>query len=207
MDRKLALAALVAIPALAGLAGLFHLLAGAGLRPLSAALIGLGSYWLLLLVGIRRGGWWLRPRLPPWPVALICLAPVLLLFAAAFPYLLRLSPPVLAVVALAALLNGTLEEAFWRGALVPRLGPGNWAGAAAPVLLFALWHVAPAMIAARLDAPGGAAGMILGALALGVLAMAARLGSGSAGFGAMLHALVNLCTFGVIAVTAATRPV
>ena len=200
MDRKLALAALVAVPALAGL---FHLLAGAGLRPLSAALIGLAAYWLLLALGIARGGWSLRPRLPPWPVALACIVPAMLLVAAAFPYLLRLSPPVLAVVALAALLNGTLEEAFWRGALVPRLGPGDWSGAVAPVLLFALWHVAPAVIAARLDAPGGGAGMILGALALGWLAMAARLGSGSAGFGAMLHALVNLCTFGVIA----ARPV
>jgi len=203
MDRGLALAALVAIPALAGL---FHLLSEAGLRPLSAALTGLAAYWLLLALGIARGGWSLRPRLPPWPVALACLASAMLLFAAAFPYLLRLSPPVLAVVALAAVLNGTLEEAFWRGALVLRLGPGDWSGAMSPVLLFTLWHVAPATVAARLDAPGGAVGVILGALALGVLAMASRLGSGSAGFGAMLHALVNLCTFGVIAVIAA-RPV
>lgn len=198
MDRGLALSALVAIP---GLAALFHLLARSGLRPLDACLLGLSAYWLLLVIGLGRGGWSLRLRVPPISIALACLLPALLLAAFALPALSRLSPHVLAVVALAAALNGTLEEAFWRGALVRRLGPGDRGKAVVPVLLFALWHLAPATALAKLDMPGGAAGMILGAALLGALAMAARLGSGSAGFPALCHVLVNLATFGILAAT------
>jgi len=194
MNRMLALAVVAAIPALAGL---FHLLAQAGLRPLAACLAGLAVYWALLAAAlVRCGGWSLRPRLPS-PTALLALAAlVLAALLAGGPALRLLSPHVLAAVLLAALVNGTLEEAFWRGALVPRPGPAAQVLATA---LFVLWHLAPALGAARLDMAGGGAGMVAGAALLAPFMMAARLSSGTAGAGALAHALVDLGVFARLA--------
>lgn len=194
MHRPLALAALLAIPVLAAL---FHGLRASPLRPLSGHLAGLALYWTLLALALARcGGWSLRLR-PPSAAVLLALAALVLacaLWAGTAPA--RLSWPVLAAVALAALINGTLEEAFWRGALIPRPGPGAQALAAA---LFVLWHLAPAVGAAGLDMPGGAGGILAGAALIAPLMMAARLSSGTAGAGALAHVLANFLVFARIA--------
>lgn len=194
MDRRLGLAALIATPALAAL---FHLLGQSGLRPLTAALAGMGVYWTLLVLGLTQTRWSLALRWPPLGVALglgVALAVIVVL---AMPSVTRLSAHVLLVVALAALLNGTLEEAFWRGALVPTLT--GWRDGVLPVLAFTLWHLAPAVVVARLDAPGGVPGLLLGALGLGAVAMGLRLVTGTAGAAAALHVIVNFCTFAGLA--------
>lgn len=194
MDRGLAMATLFAIPALAVL---FYLLAESSPRPLVAYLIAMATYWLLLGLAIWGGGWSLALRWPPiWLTALVTLA-LVLLSVWALPAALRLSPHVLIVVTVAAVLNGTLEEAFWRGALVPDLVRGS--GAILPVLLFAAWHLAPAAGLSHLDAPGGAVGLVVAALALGIVMMALRLTTGTAGAAAVVHVLVNLGTFSIFA--------
>ncbi|WP_199262097.1 CPBP family glutamic-type intramembrane protease [Paracoccus binzhouensis] len=193
MNRRLALAALLAISALAGL---FRLLGQGGLRPLDGYLVGLAVYWALLALALRRcGGWSLRPRRPSPPVtlALVALVAAAALWSGDAPA--RLSPHVLAAVALAALLNGTLEEGFWRGALIPRPGLGAQVLA---VALFVLWHLAPAMGAARLSGQDPAS-MIAGAALIAPFLMAARLSSGTAGAGAVAHALVNFFVFAGLA--------
>ncbi|MFC3570350.1 CPBP family glutamic-type intramembrane protease [Paracoccus simplex] len=193
MNRRLAAATLLAFPALAGL---FHLLGQSGLRPLDGYLAGLAVYWALLALALRRcGEWSLRLRRPSAPavLALAALVAAAALWSGDAPG--RLSPHVLAAVALAALLNGTLEEGFWRGALIPRPGPAAQVLAAA---LFVLWHLAPAMGAARLSGQG-AATMIAGAALIAPFMMAARLSSGTAGAGALAHALVNFFIFAGLA--------
>ncbi|WP_134678370.1 CPBP family glutamic-type intramembrane protease [Paracoccus ravus] len=193
MDRRLALAAVLAIPVLSAI---FALIAASGLRPLSGALLGMSFYWLLLAAALwNRGGWSLCPRWPGGRLALAFGGTALFLAWTGLPGLAALSPHVAALAIIAGLSNGCLEEAFWRGALVPRLGRRHWRAGIAPVLLFALWHVAPAMLLRRLDLPGGAVIMALAALFFGALAMTLRLASGSAGLGAILHVLASISVF------------
>lgn len=202
MNRRLALAALIAIPLLALV---FRGLGATGLRPLTAYLAALAVYWGLLGLALWLcGGWSLRPRWPGWPVALLLGLTVAAMAAGGAQALTGLSGHVLVVVVLAAAINGHLEEAFWRGALIPDPGPGGVWPVVPAVLLFGLWHLAPAAAStsdAAIDMPGGAPAMILGATLLGALFMAARLRSGTAGAGAIAHALVNLFGFGVLAAT------
>lgn len=201
MDRRLAGAALIATPLLALI---FRGLGASGLRPLTACLVALAIYWGLLALALRfSGGWSLRPRWPGRAVGLVLVSCVTGMAAVGAGALAGLSAHVLAVVVLAGLINGHLEEAFWRGALVPHLGPDPAAGdalrAVPAVLLFGLWHFAPA--AAPLTLPGGAMAMVLGATALGAILMAARLFSGTAGAGAIAHALINIFAFAMLAST------
>ncbi|MFD2440222.1 hypothetical protein ACFSS8_09345 [Paracoccus kondratievae] len=118
MNRGLALATLAAIPVLAWI---FHQLGHLeGLRPLTAIAIGLGLYWTLIVGALWHcDGWSLRPYLPPGLtlLALTAFVAACALWAGTAP--LQLSAHVSGAVALAALINGTLEEAFWRGALIP----------------------------------------------------------------------------------------
>ncbi len=192
MDRRLAGAALIATPLLALI---FRGLGASGLRPLTACLVALAIYWGLLALALRfSGGWSLRPRWPGRAVGLVLVSCVTGMAA-------------VGAGALAGLINGHLEEAFWRGALVPDLGPdlgpdpaaGDALRAVPAVLLFGLWHFAPA--AAPLTLPGGAVAMVLGATALGAILMAARLFSGTAGAGAIAHALINIFAFAMLAST------
>lgn len=198
MNRRLALLALIAIPALALI---FRLMGESGLRPLTAYLVALAIYWALLAIALMLcPGWSLRMRLPAWPVTVLLALTALNMAILGGHAVLGLSPHVLATVLLAALINGHLEEAFWRGALVPDLAPDDGRRAIPAVLLFGLWHLAPAA-ASGIHMPGGPPAMILGATVLGALFMAARLTSGTAGAGAIAHALVNLFAFAVLAAT------
>lgn len=195
MDRRLACAALV----LTGpLALLFRALTQ-WLPPVPGFGLGLAVYWLLLAVALwRHRGWSLRPARPGLPAihGLVLLAG--LAAPSGLPALVRLSPHVLAAVLLAAALNGALEEAFWRGALLPRLR--SWRNSLAPGLIFVLWHLAPLAGAVAFRPAGMAALQLLGGAALlAVPATLARLRGGTAGAGAIGHALVNVLTFATVA--------
>lgn len=195
MDRRLACAALILI---APLALIFRALTQ-WLPPVSGFALGLALYWLLLGLALwRRPGWSLRLR-RPGAVAILGFALLLILVApVGLPALARLSPHVLAVVVLSAALNGVLEEAFWRGAIMPRVR--GWKDSLLPCAIFVLWHLAPlAGALAFLPATEAAAKISGGAALLALPATAARLRGGSAGSGALGHGLVNLLTFAAVA--------
>lgn len=196
MNWRLALAAAGAIPLLAAL---FWLLGHSGLRPLTGYLMGLAVYWALLALALACcGGWSLRPRLPGPATALALSGLVLAAALWQGAALWRLSPGVLATVVLAAAVNGALEEAFWRGALIPRAGGGGQMPAVVlAALLFVLWHLAPAL-GAQL-AGQDAVRLLAGAALIAPFMLAARLSSGTAGAGAVAHGLVNLAAFAGLA--------
>ncbi|KGJ06699.1 CAAX protease self-immunity [Paracoccus halophilus] len=197
MDRRLGMIAAAAIPALAVL---FYLLSRIGTRPLIGLLAAIAIYWLLLAAALwRNGGWSLRLRPPSRPALLALAALVIGAAVAGSRDLSSLSLSVLAVVALAAAINGTLEEAFWRGALVPRPGPGGWRAALPAMALFVAWHIAPAAGMAGIEAPGGVAGLFLGAAVMAPAMMAARLSSGTAGAAALAHVAINFFLFASLA--------
>lgn len=199
MDGRLALGALAAIPVL------YLLLASltSAFGPLGGWALGLVAYWAGL--GLALGAFADRDRLAellvaraPGQLVTLFLALPVILFGATVLRLLGqepLPPIILIAAALGAVTNATLEELFWRGALLPR----PTAGAAALALgLFALFHLA--WLGARgLDTGAGPAAPVLAALALGGVWTASRLLSGTVGAAVLSHAAFNLFAFAAVA--------
>lgn len=197
MDRRLALAALGAIPALALavhlLTGMFHPLLGYGLA--------LAGYWVFLAVMLlrfttpaQRSGL-LVARSPGRGIGVLLVLPVLgigLLGMAALNSGM-LPTWLILVIALAAILNGVLEELFWRGAILRDPEPDT-RSILLSLSLFTVLHLA-LVPAQGISVTGGPAVMVLGAGALGAIWMAARLATGTVGASVLSHAAVNLFAF------------
>lgn len=193
MNRRLALVALVAIPLL----WLVFRVTTTTFQPLAGYVLGLCIYWLFLAITVffattpADRSRLLTARSAAWPVTALCILPVLVLGVPGMAALHLLPVILLPAIAVAALVNGFLEELFWRGALVPAPSPPE---AALAVLIFALWHVA--LLAAQgITLTGGPATLLLGAAFLGSIWMTARLQTGSVGLSALSHAGVNLFAF------------
>ena len=118
--------------------------------------IGFAFYWVfggvalpLALIG-RDGYAVLFARRPVrWTVALVA-ASVLLALPVAFGFLFVFpslfpvdSGGVLLGIAAYALVNGTLEEVFWRGIFARRFPRNAWLGVLYPATAFALWQLVP----------------------------------------------------------------
>ncbi|MCC5973572.1 MAG: CPBP family intramembrane metalloprotease [Rubellimicrobium sp.] len=197
MDRRLALAALGAIPVL-GLA--MYLLTGA-LHPLLGYGLALAGYWAFLAVMLLRfttraqRSDLLVARSPGRGIGVLLVLPVVgigTLGMAALNSGLLPSWLVLAI-ALAAIANGILEELFWRGAMLPDPEPDT-RSILVSLGLFTVLHLA-LVPAQGISVTGGPAVMVLGAGALGAIWMAARLATGTVGASILSHAAVNLFAF------------
>lgn len=200
MDARLAFGALLALPALFALARALTL----ALPPLAGAGVALAIYWAALAAAIRATTdiHTLRELLvATWPGRLIALTlalPVVVLGAGTMRLLGQavLPPHLILAAALAAVLHATLEEAFWRGALLPRPTPG---AAALALLLYWAFHLA------WIGLVGLSFGLdpvllVFAPLALGGVWTAARLATDTLGAGVMGHAGVALFLFlGVLA--------
>jgi membrane protease YdiL (CAAX protease family) len=197
MNPRLALLALAAIPVLAFL---FNTLTGL-MQPLWGYALGLCAYWIFLAVTILRTtteadrAHLLTARPAGAIITALCIIPVFVLGFAGMGALGALPSILLVGIAVVAILNGFLEELFWRGALIPDPSPPH---AALAVLLFTLWHVA-LLFARDINIMGGPATLLLGAAFLGTIWMAARLYTGTVGLSALSHAGVNLFTFVLLA--------
>ena len=191
LPRRAVIAILAAIPALAVL---FAVLTRV-MPPLAGYALALAGYWVLFLVPMLA--WLSWPRVTwRWPTApLVALQAVLLLgvgWAAIQAFPGGLTAATMALVVLAALLNGTLEEAFWRGALLrgvetARVHVAAWA-------LFVGWHLA-LLTQAGVEVTGGAAGLLGGAAFAGAIWSWARWQTGTIGFGVAGHIALNLLAF------------
>ncbi len=65
-----------------------------------------------------------------------------------------------------ALINGTLEELLWRGALISAYPTNSWIGYIYPTLFFGAWHIAPELVLPN-PLSGGPLSFIGGALVMG----------------------------------------
>ncbi|WP_210527989.1 CPBP family glutamic-type intramembrane protease [Rubellimicrobium arenae] len=195
MDARLALGVLLGGPALyAVLAWL-----GTVTPPLVAAGLGLMVYWggLGAALALRADPHRLRALLPAEPpgrlIAVMLALPVLAWGAVTLRLLgdAPLPPHLLVAAALAALLHATLEELFWRGALIPRPGPR-----AAALALGLYWAFHLAWTGMR-DVETGLSPTlaVFGPLALGGVWTASRLSSGTLGAAIMAHAGLALFLF------------
>ncbi|MBW7921517.1 MAG: CPBP family intramembrane metalloprotease [Rubellimicrobium sp.] len=199
MDWRLALVMLGALPVFAGLVHWLTRWAG----PLPGVVAALVLYWALIgalawraLSGADRAALLAHAR-PPRLLAALAFVPVVamawlalgVLGDSGFPAIL------LVPVAVMALVNGTAEEMFWRGALLP--APDR-EGMVVAWALFALWHVSWGF-ARGLASPAGTAGLVIGAAAMGAVWMALRLRTGVLGPGIAAHVAFNLFAFADIA--------
>lgn len=194
-DARFALVAAAAIPILFVLV----LWVSSGLSPLLGWALGLVAYWAVMGGALLRwadGDWlaeWLGARSPGRLVALCLGAPVLLLGATTLRLLGQESVPGVLIIAaaIAAVVNATLEELFWRGAMIPEPTPRS---AALSLGLFTLAHLI--WLGARgLETGGPPWAALAGALAMGGVWTASRLLSGTLGAGVLSHAGFNLFAF------------
>lgn len=195
MNWRLGLMMLAAIPLLAAA---FWALTRA-LPPLAGYGAGLCLYWLLIGAAVLRStgaaerAALLAFRPPGRLLGLLGFVPVVALAWIAMGALQETVLPagIFLLIAAAALTNGTLEELFWRGAILPR---PDREGVAVAVGLFTVWHVA-LLFAAGIDLTGGPVALLLGALVLGTIFMAMRLRTGTVGAAMASHVGVNLFAF------------
>ncbi len=193
MDRRLALIALCALPVFAGL---LYWLTGV-FDPLTGYAVGMVCYWLLLAALILTTTTepqclaWIEARAPGTLITFGCLMPVVAVAAVGMPLLDFVPVPVVLAISIAALVNATVEEVFWRGAILPEPSRPE---AAMAVVLFSFWHVA-FLTAQGVTQAGGAVGFLIGATVFGTFWMESRLKTGTLGFGILCHAGVNLFAF------------
>jgi hypothetical protein len=209
LDRRLALAI---VPG-AALVALVLWRLGGTMAPIHGYMIGLAVYWLavllpLCLIKLGPAGMIaaLRPRWPGWPGLGLLALPVVALAAKVLPdgSFAALPGALVLWVVVGALVNGTLEEAFWRGALL-EAAPSRPA-LIASLGLFTAWHLA--LLAARqVELTGGAPALLGGAAALGAIWLYGRAVSGTAGAGALGHVGVNLFAFADLAALNLPAPI
>jgi len=169
------------------------------LPPLAGYGLGLCLYWLLIgLLTLRSTTREERATLsrfvrPGRLLSLLSFLPVVALAGVALGTLQTVTLPAIMflVIALAALTNGTLEEMFWRVAILPR---PDREGIVTAWALFVGWHVA-LIFAQGVHVTGGPLALLAGAGLLGILFMALRLRTGTAGAGIACHVGINLFAF------------
>jgi membrane protease YdiL (CAAX protease family) len=101
-------------------------------------------------------------------LALAILPVVPVFFAAFLPVMASLSPRILLLATLFAILNGSAEELFWRGAFIRHFPQDARYAILYPLVLFTAWHIALALIKGA-HYQGGALALIGGAGIMGLL--------------------------------------
>jgi membrane protease YdiL (CAAX protease family) len=178
----------------------------------TASFAGFAFYWLVggialpvALIG-RDGVAALFERRPVrrdlrFTIALILLAlPVAFGFLFAFPAILPFaSGATLAGLAAYAVVNGTLEEIFWRGTFARRFPSNPWLGVIYPAVIFSLWQLVPwAVFPSLLHVP---AFIVLGvALPVGLLYNWVAWRTGSIHWTVLSHVLTNLSGVGAMVI-------
>ncbi|MDX8347040.1 CPBP family intramembrane glutamic endopeptidase [Cognatiyoonia sp. IB215446] len=195
MDRAAAGAVAAAIPFLA----IVFYVATRAMPPLAGYLFGLAVYWFMVLTPLilwRCGFRAVRHELA-WPHFVLIMLNVIPIGGVAVAAFIGwhnhpLNAAVLGAVVAAALINGTLEEVFWRGTLLRNAQ--HLASYLSQIALFVSWHIA-LLFAGGVVVTGGALGLFGGALIGGILWTWARVQTGSIGFGILCHIGLNLFAF------------
>lgn len=170
---------------------------------------GFGFYWLLggialplLLIG--REGYaavFARPRVR-WSIALgvgvvLLVGSVAFGLLFAFPSLFPVDSNTLLVgLTLYALVNGTLEEVFWRGVFLRRFPTSFTLGVLYPAFLFAAWQLVPWSVFPNW--PITADMVLMVAVPLGLLYNWVAWHTGSIRWTVLAHVLTNLSGLGAL---------
>jgi membrane protease YdiL (CAAX protease family) len=149
----------------------------AGLSDLMRIRIGPGQGWVLWLLGVQ--------------VALVAIGTTLTMEV-------DLVMGVIGLAILTALINGTLEEAAWRGGFYRVFGDRRALGFGLGLFLFTLWHV-PLALAEGIDyGTGGAAALIGGSAFLGLVWSTVMWRTGSVFWVSLAHVATNVFAFAAL---------
>jgi membrane protease YdiL (CAAX protease family) len=175
----------------------------------AALFAGFGFYWLLggvvlplLLIGRDGYAAVFARRKVRWSVALV--TAVLLLIASvafallfAFPALFPVeSNAVLVGLAAYALVNGTLEEVFWRGVFLRRFPASLTFGVIYPAILFGTWQLVPWSVFPNWPVPADMVLMVT--VPLGLLYNWVAWHTGSIRWTVLAHVLTNMSGLGAM---------
>jgi len=97
---------------------------------------------------------------------LLLIFPIVTFFVSFLPYFREAGIGIILVALVFAVINGTLEELLWRGALIAAYPTNKWGGYIYPTLFFGAWHIAPELILPN-PLSGGPLSFIGGALVMG----------------------------------------
>ena len=195
MDRPASLAVLVAIPFLA----VVFYLSTRMMNPFWGYALGLAVYWFIVLMplilwrsGFQTARFALRKPAPVFVLLNLLLIAGVAVAAVFGLYQNMLPLYVLIAVALGALLNGTLEEVFWRGVVLK--DNATQKEQIGQIALFTSWHIA-LLFASGIVVTGGALALLAGAAFAGTLWTFGRMQTGTIGFGILCHVGLNLFAF------------
>lgn len=165
-------------------------------------------YWTYCLVhgfslkNSRMADFYSRPQMPPGSVMLTFFSflPVLGAFFAAFcPSYHLLNWGVLLIAASVAMINGLVEEFYWRGAFRSRYPDNKFAAFVLPWILFSGWHIA-VYLAYGVHYQGGFAALVGGAFMMGLIWGLTAYNQKSIVVTTLAHILTNFFAFsGLIA--------
>lgn len=192
------------------LASLFIILCMMVLVPLFTHLLGLQAgimiamliYWfgLCLPMAVHFQGWGgikrslaLTTGGATWVPITAIAVPAIMAIYLTFDIGPFLSLGLMALVLPAALINGTVEEVFWRGTYAKHAN-GSWAFWAIGLALFTAWHIS-LLFAVGAVHHGGAVTLLGGAFALGMIWTVMVQRSGHIGWAVISHILVNIIAF------------
>ncbi len=127
--------------------------------------------WIVGPQGLRR---MLRATDPPvgrpqWLGWLLLTLPLVVAYGYAFPRVLPYATVgIVLLSAVIALVNGTLEEVFWRGTYVQVFPRQAFWGFVYPSIGFGLWHIAPQSVSQGMSNPGGTAAFVVVGMLFGL---------------------------------------
>ncbi len=142
-------------------------------------LIGFFYYWMcwcilfsIWFIGFRNvknlyhlGMCFITNRL--WVILpLLLIFPIVTLMLSFLPYFNEAGITVILLALVFALINGTLEELLWRGALIAAYPTNTWVDYIYPTFFFGAWHIAPELVLPN-PLSGGLLSFIGGALVMG----------------------------------------
>lgn len=99
-------------------------------------------------------------------IPLLLIFPIVTFLVSFFPYISKAGISIILLALFFAVINGTLEELLWRGALIAAYPTRKWVGYIYPTLFFGAWHIAPELILPN-PLSGGPLSFIGGALVMG----------------------------------------
>ena len=126
-----------------------------------------------------------------WMIIIIVLTPAILAFFGIpfWPYLFKLTPIIIIVSLLSALVNGTGEELFWRGVYAQSFPDNLLWGYLYPTVMFTFWHLSPRAVQ---TAGTGTFTFLLGALLMGLCWGYVAMRTKSIRWTVLSHIIVNL---------------
>ena len=165
-------------------------------EPRQTYMLALVSYWILILAPIKslkKGAFFKKITFDKW-TALAFIPVIAVTFVAFIPVIPKLTIPLFTLACVTGIINGVLEECYWRGLYLEHFKEEKLKGFLISCLLFTAWHV-PLFLIDGISYQGGAWAMIGGAAGMGILWSLVAVKQNNISVVSLSHVLVNILAF------------